>query len=201
MTRAIRSAVGAVAVLVGGALLAQPPKDTGTDNYFPLKAKSKWVYKVGDNEVTVQVVKVEKKGTEEQFQLDTFVGKDAKTSEWCVVRADGVYRTKVKDDTIEPAVKVLPLPVKKDLTWDINSKLGAQSIKGTMKVKSVSEKYTLGTTALDNVVLVEGENLDVSGAKTTVRVWFAKDKGIVREEFMLQGGEKVTIELKEYTEK
>lgn len=201
MTRAIRSVAGAVAILVGGALLAQPPKDGGTDNYFPLKAKAKWVYKVGDNEVTVQVVKSEKKGNEELFQLDTFVGKDAKTSEWCVVRADGVYRVKVKDDAVEPAIKVLPLPVKKDATWDINSKLGAQTIKGTMKVKNDKEKLTIGTATYDNVVLVEGENLDVSGAKTTVRVWFAKDKGIVKEEFVLQGGEKVTIELKEYTDK
>jgi hypothetical protein len=196
MTRAIRSVVGAAAVLVGGALLAQP-KDAGTDNYFPLKAKSKWVYKVGDNEVTVQVAKVDK----EMFQLDTLVGKDPKTSEWCVVKADGVYRTQVKDDKIDPPVKVLPLPVKKDASWDINSKLGAQSIKGTMKIKSVSEKLTIGTATFENVVLVEGENLDVSGAKTTVRVWFAKDKGIVKEEFVLQGGEKVTIELKEYSEK
>ena len=201
MTRAIRSVLGAVAVLVGGALLAQPPKGGSTDTYFPLKAKAKWVYKVGDNEVTVQVVKSEKKGNEELFQLDTFVGKDAKTSEWCVVKDDGVYRTKVKDDEVTPPVKVLPLPVKKDDTWDINSKLGAQPIKGTMKIKSVGEKLTIGSATFENVVLVEGENIDVSGAKATVRVWFAKDKGIVKEEFVLQGGEKVTIELKEYTEK
>jgi hypothetical protein len=33
-----------------------------------------------------------------------------------------------------------------------------------------------------------------------VRIWFAKDKGIVMVEFLLQGGEKLLLELKEYTE-
>jgi hypothetical protein len=40
----------------------------------------------------------------------------------------------------------------------------------------------------------------VAGAKTTVRIWFAKDRGIVKEEFLLQGGEKLLLELKEYSE-
>lgn len=196
MLRAMRSAVGAAVILCGGVLFAQPPQAEG---YFPLKAKAKWTYKVGDNEVVVTVVKVEKKGTEEQFQVDTIVGKDPKTTEWYVVKADGVYRTQVKDDKIDPPVKVLPIPVKKDATWEVNSKLGAQTIKGTMKVKD--DKAEIVTPAGKfPAVLVEGENLDVAGAKTTVRIWFAKDKGIVKEEFLLQGGEKVTLELKDYTE-
>ena len=99
MLRAIRVAVGAAAVLVGGVLLAQPGKDAPADGYFPLKVKSKWTYKIGDNDVTVSVVKIDKVGTEDHYQVDTFVGKDAKpgeakTSEWYVVRPDGVYRTR-----------------------------------------------------------------------------------------------------------
>jgi hypothetical protein len=199
MLRAIRSVLGAAAVLAGGVLLAQPGKDASPD-YFPLKAKAKWVYKIGDNEITVAVVKTEKKGTEEHFQVDTIVGKDAKTSEWYVVKADGVYRTQVKDDKIDPYVKVLPIPAKKDATWEINSKLGAQTVKGTMKIKGDAEKLTIGAASYD-AVLVESDNLEVAGAKTTFRVWFVKDKGIVKEEFQPQGGEKVIIELKEYTEK
>ena len=204
MLRAIRSVVGAAAVMFGGVLLAQPPKDAAADGYFPLKVKSKWTYRVGDNDVTVSVVKTEKVGTEDHFQVDTFVGKDAKpgeakTSEWYVVRADGVYRTRVKDDKLDPYIKVLALPVKKDATWDVNSKLGTQTVKGTLKVMSDKEKLKIQGTDYDTV-LIEGKDMDIAGAKTTVRLWFAKNYGIVREEFILQGGEKTLLELTKYEE-
>jgi hypothetical protein len=35
-------------------------------------------------------------------------------------------------------------------------------------------------------VLVEGIDLDVAGTKTTVRVWLAKDMGIVQLEYKIQ---------------
>ena len=204
MLRAIRSVVGAAAVLFGGVLLAQPPKDAAADGYFPLKLKSKWTYRVGDNDVTVSVVKTEKVGTEDHFQVDTFVGKDAKpgeakTSEWYVIRPDGVYRTRVKDDKLDPFIKVLALPVKKDATWDVNSKLGTQTVKGTMKVMADKEKLKIQNVDYETV-LVEGKDMDIAGAKTTVRIWFAKNYGIVREEFVLQGGEKTLLELSKYEE-
>src|SRR5207247_858259 len=129
MLRAIRSVLGAAAVLFGGVLLAQP-KDTQADGYFPLKVKAKWIYKVGDNFVEVTVVKAEKVGGEDYYQVDTVVGKDPKTSEVYVIRGDGVYRTKVKEDKLDPFIKVLALPVKKDASWDVNSKLATQTIKG-----------------------------------------------------------------------
>lgn len=198
MTRVIRLAVGAAAILFSGVLLAQS-KDIQADGYFPLKVKSKWVYKVGDNDVTVAVVKNESKNGEQYFQVDTVVGKEAKTTEWYVIRADGVFRTQVKDDKLDPFIKVLPIPAKKDVSWDVNSKLGAQTIKGTMKVVNDKEKIKVEDKDYETV-FVEGKDMDVAGAKTTVRIWFAKDRGIVKEEFLLQSGEKLMLELKEYSE-
>jgi hypothetical protein len=198
MLRAIRLVVGAAAVLLGGVLLAQT-KDTPAEGYFPLRVKAKWVYKVGDNDVIVTVVKSEKVGGEEQFQVDTIVGKEAKTSEWYAVRNGDIYRTKVKDDKLDPAIKVLPAGVKKDVTWDVNSKLGMQTVKGTMKIVNDKEKVKIGETEYETV-FVEGKDMDVAGAKTTVRIWFAKDRGIVKEEFLLQGGEKLSLELKEFSD-
>ncbi len=198
MLRAIRLAVGAAAVLFGGVLMAQS-KDAPTNPYFPLKLKTKWVYKVGDNEVTVTVVKSEKAGNDVQYQVDTVVGKEPKTTEWYVVRADGVYRTKVKDDKLDPFIKVLPAPVKKDATWEVNSKLGSQTIKGTLKIVNDKEKIKVQGTDYE-AVLVEGKDVDVAGSKTTVHIWFAKDRGIIKEEFLLQSGEKLILELKDFTE-
>jgi hypothetical protein len=198
MLRAIRPVLGAAAIMFGGVLLAQP-KAAPTDSYFPLKTGMKWTYKVGDNLVEVRVVKSEKVGTEEHWQVDTVVGKEAKTTEMYVVRADGVYRTKVKDDKLDPYVKILPLPPKKDMSWDINSKLGTQTVKGTLKVKDDKAKIKVQGTDYETV-FVEGKDMDVAGAKTTVNIWFAKDRGIVREEFILQTGDKVILELSKFEE-
>ncbi len=197
MLRTIRSVLGAAVVLFGGALLAQPPKEAPAGGYFPLKKGTKWTYKAGDNFVEVVVVKGEKAGDE--FQVDTLVGKEPKTTEMYIVKADGVYRTRVKDDKLDPHVKVLALPIKKDATWDISSKVGTQAVKGTMKVMDDMAKVT--TPAGEFVtVFVEGKDMDIAGAKTTVRLWFAKDRGIVKEEFVLQTNEVVKLELSKYEE-
>ncbi len=199
MRRTLRLLAGAIVVLSGSYLLAQSPKGSG-EEYFPLIKGAKWTYKVGDNEVIVTVVKSETINKEEHFQVDTIVGKEPKTSEWYVVRPDGIYRTKVKDDKIEPPIKVLPLPIKKDETWKVESKLGTQSIKGSLKIVNDKEKIKVQGTEYETV-LIEGKDVDVAGAKTTLRIWLAKDRGIVKEEFLLQGGETLLLELKNYTVK
>jgi hypothetical protein len=196
MLHAIRLAVGAAVVLLGGVLLAQPKS---TDNYFPTKKDTKWTYKVGDNFVEVRVAKVEKVNNEDQYLFETVVGKDPKTTEMFVVRADGVYRTKVKEDKLDPMLKILPFPAKKDFSWDVHSKLGAQTVKGSLKVIAENEKIKIQNTEYETIV-IEGKDLDVAGAKTSVKIWFAKDRGIVKEEFILQTLEKVSLELSKYEE-
>lgn len=199
MLRAIRPILGAAAIMFGGALLAQPPKEGQAEGYFPLKKGSKWTYKVGDNSVEVSVTKVDKVGGEERFQVDTVVGKEPKTTEVYVVKGDGVYRTQVKDDKLEPPVKVLALPIKKDTAWEVNSKVGTQSVKGGMKVVNDKEKVKIGDVDYETV-FVEGKDMDIAGAKTTIRLWFAKGRGIVKEEFVLQTNEVVKLELSKYEE-
>ena len=202
MRNAIRLALVTGAIVFAGTALAQPPAAPRGADYFPLAKGMKWVYKVGENDVTVSVVKTEKVGTEDHFQVDTFVGKDAKTgeaktSEWYVVRPDGMYRTRVKDDAIVPPMKLLPFPVKAGDAWPVNSKLGTQAVKGTMTVRSDRERVTVAAGEFDTV-LVEGIDLDIAGAKTTIRIWYARGRGIVKEEFVLQGGQTVGLELAKF---
>jgi hypothetical protein len=197
MLRAIRSVVGATAVLIGGALLAQPPG--GGDSYFPTKNDTRWTYKVGDNLIKVKLNKKDKVNNEDTYELVTMVGDEPKTTEMYVVRPDGVYRTKVKDDKLDPPVKVLPTPVKKDATWDVNTKIGTQTVKGTMKIEGVAEKVKVGAGDFETVHVV-GKDLDIAGNKTTVSIWFARDRGIVKQEFKLVGGETVTLELQKFEE-
>jgi hypothetical protein len=197
MLRASRLIAGAV-VLVASVALAQPPKDAA-EGLFPLKKGTKWTYKVGENLVDVVVTKVEKVGAEEQYTLETIVGKEPRTTEVVTVKADGVYRIKAKEDKLDPPVKVLQLPAKKGDKWTINSKMGTQTIKGELTV--VNDKEIVKTPAGEfPTVFVEGKDMDFAGSKTTVKLWFAKDRGIVKEEFKMQNGEIVTLELSKYEE-
>ena len=194
MLRTLRTVIGAAVVLTASTVLAQPP----TSEYFPLKDKAKWVYKVGDQTVEVEVVGKEKVGNDDAIKVVTKVGGKEQAVELYQVKADGVYRLKVKDEKIEPPVKVLATPAKKDTSWKIDSKVGAQTVKGEFKVKDDKEKVKVPAGEFDTIH-VEGTDLDVAGAKTTVKLWFAKDKGVVKLVYVIQGTESV-LELKEYTE-
>jgi len=183
--------VGAAAILFGGALLAQPPKDgPNADGYFPLKAKTKWTYKIQDQVIEVVVAGNEKVGTEDCTKVDTLVNGKVVASEIYVVRPDGVYRVKVKDDKIDPPVKVLHVPVEKGKSWDVKSKVGTQTVAGTFKVKDDKEKIKVMDKEVE-AVHVEGLDLDVAGTKTNVQMWFVKDRGIVKRSYGIQGVESV----------
>lgn len=194
MMRSMRLAAGAVVVLVASVAMAQSP----TTEFFPLKLKSKWKYKVADQTVEMVVVGTEKFNNEDCVKVDTLVNGQPKASELYSVKADGVYRVKVKDDKVDPPVKVLALPVKKDATWKVDSKVGSQTVKGEFKIKDDKEKVKVPAGEFE-AVMVEGADFDIAGTKTTVKVWFAKDKGIVKLVYVIQGTESV-LELVSFEE-
>jgi hypothetical protein len=194
MLHTIRLIGGAAVILFAGVVLAQQGKDA--DGYFPIKPNTTWTYKAGDQTVTVKVGdKTVKFNNEDCVQLETSVGGKVVASELYAIRADGVYRVKVKDDKIDPAIKVLQLPVKKGDAWKFNSKVGTQTVSGEFKVKDDKEKIKIGDKEYETVA-VEGNELDVAGAKTTVKVWFAKDKGIVKLNYKIADSE-TTLEMTE----
>ncbi|MBA4062269.1 MAG: hypothetical protein C0501_00920 [Isosphaera sp.] len=208
MLRAIRLTVGALAVLAGGLVLAQPPKGKDTpkepakaaasaDGYYPLRDKMKWTYRMQDTTIEVAVAKVGEKFSAEYpdcTQVDTLVNGKVVASELYAFKADGVYRVKVKEDKIEPPVKVLQVPVKKDASWEVNSKVGTQTVKGTFRVKAEAEDVDTPAGKF-KAVLVEGTDLDVAGTKTTVRTWFVKDKGVVKLSYKVQDASDAVLEL------
>jgi len=196
MLRTLRLAGGAAVLLVASAVLAQAPP---AGDYFPLKQKSKWVYKVADQEVVVEVNGTVKVGTDEFTNVETKVGGVVKATELFQIKPDGVYRVKVKDDKVEPPVKILALPPTKDVSWKVESKVGSQNVKGEFKIKDVKESVTVPAGKFDAVV-VEGADFDIAGNKTSIKQWFAPGKGIVKLVFSIQGSTDSVLELKEYTE-
>lgn len=194
MLRTSRLILGAVAVLVASTAIAQTP---GSE-LFPLKKGSKWVYKVADQEVTVVVAGTEKYGNEDCTKIDTMVGGQVKASELYFVKADGIYRAKVKDDKVDPPVKIIQLPAKKGDSWKIDTKVGMQTVKGDFKVTDDKAKVKVAAGEFE-AVLVEGNDLDIAGTKTSVKQWFVPNKGIVKTSYTIQQTES-TLELKEFTE-
>jgi hypothetical protein len=194
MAHAIRLTVGTAVILFAGAVLAQPPKDA--DGYFPTKANTTWKYKAGDQIVEVKVAdKTVKFNNEDCVKLETWVGGKEVASELYSIKPDGVYRVKVKDDKIDPAIKVLQLPIKKGDSWKFNSKVGTQTVTGEFKIKDDKEKIKVGDKDYETVA-VEGIELDVAGTKTNVKLWLAKDKGIVKLNYKIADAE-TTLEMTE----
>jgi hypothetical protein len=104
----------------------------------------------------------------------------------------------VKDDKVDPPVKILQLPAKKGDSWKIDSKVGTQTVKGEFKITDDKAKLKVPAGEFE-AVLVEGNDLDIAGTKTSVKQWFVPKKGIVKLTYKIQDQES-TLELKEYTE-
>lgn len=200
MRHALRLAFVLIATLAGTLAGAAPiPKDAGRpgNEYYPLTVGTTWVYKVAGNETTVRVAGVERLGKEDCLRMETAVA-GGKVSELLAVRADGVYRVKVKDDALKNPVKVLAFPVKLGAAWDIDSGFGGVDIKGKMTVKGLREKVKTPAGEFE-AVLVESSDVEVGGAKVQMRFWYAKGVGLVRQEFTLTEGNVTTLELSKFT--
>ncbi|MBY0513248.1 MAG: hypothetical protein K2P78_04975 [Gemmataceae bacterium] len=196
MLRTLRYVIGAAAILVAGTSLAQPPAGS---ELFPFKKGSKWTYKVADQKVEVVVVGQEKFENVDCWKLETSVNGQVKATELYKVAPDGIYRVRVKDEKIDPPVKVIALPLgKKDAAWPVDSKIGSQSLKGTFKIKEETTKVKVPAGEFD-AVLIEGDNFEIAGTKATIRQWFAKDKGAVKLVYVISGTESV-LELEKYEE-
>ncbi len=172
-----------------------------TTEYFPLKEGSKWVYKVGESEVTVQVGAM----TAGETKLETIANGKPVASESVKVQADGVYRTKINATAIEPPVKILELETKdgklvpkaKGAKWSVNSKVQAQAVTGEFAIGDPVKIKLMDKDV--ECVYVEGQKFNIAGTETSVKYYFAPGKGIVKLSYSIQGAE-ATLELKEYVE-
>lgn len=174
-----------------------PPAAAATlTDLFPTKAGSKWTYKIGEAQTIEVRVDSAKDG---EAVLSTVVGGKSVAKETIKVQADGVYRTKVNDSPINPMVKILALPAKKDTKWLVETKVQEQTVKGNFVIKEEKESVTLKDTKKYEAVVVESTDLDVAGTKTTVKTWFAPGKGMIKLQYSINGNE-ATLELTDYVE-
>lgn len=194
MRRMARLALGAVVLFAASAAMAQ---NAATTDLYPLKKDSKWVYKVGETNITVRVASADENGA----TLETLVNDKVVAKETIQVKADGIYRTMINQAKIEPPVKILELKdgkaAAKGTKWKVESKIAEQPVKGEFTIVD-PEKVKVPAGEFDSVV-VNGPDFEIAGIKTGVKYWFAPTKGIVKLTYNISGNEAV-LELKEFTE-
>ena len=187
-------------LLLSLALSLAPAPETETKSaaeiYYPTAKGDEWTYKVGEATITVKVTDNTDKGA----KLETIVNKKTVATETILVKEDGVYRTQINNDDVEPPVKILDMkdgkPVAKDSAWDVKSSIKDQTVEGKFTVTALDEKVTVGDKEYTTVV-VDGPDFKIAQTTAGIKAWYAKDVGIVKLSYMI-GGNRATLELQDF---
>jgi hypothetical protein len=185
------------AVVLGGAPAVRAQDKPKDSPYFPLKLNSTWDYKVGDTKLQVRVAKYEKVGDVMCALLET-LNKEGKpvVTEHVAATDDGVYRYQALGQKVEPPLRILKLPPTKDDKWEVNSKAGQDTVKGTFTTSMEPEvKVPAGT--YKDVVVVKSTDCMIGDKKAEFTTYFAKDVGMIKQ-MVKFGGRDFNIELEKY---
>jgi hypothetical protein len=189
-----RLAMAVSVVLALAAAGAGRADDAKEPNYYPLKKGNKWTYKVqgAPNSITVTIASVDKDGA----LLETALEGQVQSTEKVLVKDDGVYRTEVNKMKPDAPIKIVKLPVKKGDSWEIDTKVGAETIKGKFSVREDEVTVAAGKY---KAVVVEGKDFEINGQKMNLTTWYVDKVGIVKLSFSLAGTEAV-LELEKFEE-
>lgn len=164
--------------------------------YYPLKKDSEWTYKVQGGPIKVKVTGTEKAGATTGFKLETTAGNKVSATEVIAFTSEGMQRFNVNALAAEPPILFLPKDPEATKTWNVDSKVAGQEIKGTFNIAIADVTVPAGT--YPKAIHVKGTDMTIGSTKTTVEYWFAKDVGIVKLKFTL-GNQDATLELEAYT--
>jgi hypothetical protein len=196
-----RSVTATTAILaLTCAVWAQDPSKESP--YYPLKKGTTWTFKAptkmgGAQTITVQVTGGDKDGAKVETIIKDKDGKDKSVaSETVVVQDDGLYRTTVNGVKSDAPVRFLKLPPKKGESWEVETKIQGQAVKGTF---SADEEEVTVPAGKYKAIKVEAKDFSVAGLKTTIACWYAEKVGIVKQSFRV-GDTEVVLELEKFAE-
>jgi hypothetical protein len=187
-----RFAFGSLAFLVLAiTLTAQEGGSKDSTAWYPLKKDTTWTYKVMGNAIVMKVTVQEKDlGT----KVETIVNNKPIAHEHIQVKEDGIYRTAINGLKPESPVLFFKLPPKAGLTWDVDTKIQGQTVKGKF---TTSEEEVTVPAGKYKTFKVSGNDFDIAGMKTNITYWFAENVGIVKLQFSL-GGMDAVLELEKF---
>jgi len=184
----------ALALVTAAAPLARAADDAKDSPYYPLKVGTTWTYKVGDDRIVIKVAKTEKVGDEMTALLEATNAAKAKLTENVAAKGDGVYRYSAEGKKIDPPVLILKLSPKKGNTWSVNSKVDGQTVAGNFVTNQADITVPAGKY---KTFTAESDDLEMGGNKVSVKYYFAKDVGMVKQVVKV-GCKEVTLELEKF---
>ena len=167
-------------------------EETADAAYFPLKVGYKWTYVVKENDKEIER-KSEVTGTEMVGDVECFVVKNPKGTEYCAVDKEGVKMYKTGSKVFNPPLLWLKFPLKKGSEWSYTLPNG---LKSNLKNEGEEEiEVPAGKMKCWKISVV-----GLIGSEKVVEweVWFARDIGFVKMSDKTGGVETVS-ELKSFS--
>jgi hypothetical protein len=166
----------------------------GETPYYPLQVGNTWNYRAGENRYSMRVAKHEKVGDAMTAKVEMLVDGKVRSEENIGVTGDGVYRYSYEGKEAKPSVRFLKLPPKKGDTWDVNSRWGNDTIKGTFKAGE--ETVTVPAGKFETVTS-SCDKFTAGDTEISVTYYFAENVGVVRQ-VIEASGQKIVIELEKF---
>jgi len=163
--------------------------------YYPFAVGTTWNYTVnGKQKVTFRVAKHEKVGKDLTALVETVADDKVVATENVGIKDDGLYRFTMAGLTADPAVRILKLPAKKGDSWKVKSKVGDDEFSATFTLSEGKVKVPAGEY---DALIAETDEVTVGGVKMTIKVWYAKNVGMVKMIMKIMGNE-VNFELEKF---
>ena len=175
-------------------------KTTSTP-YYPLVVGNTWEYRVGENRFALKVAKMEKVKDANSKEtncarLELYVNGKSVSYEDIGVSPTAVSRYTFEGKLAEPPIPFLKLPPKKGDTWNVESKVGGQVLKGAFTIADDKETVKVPAGSF-NTVVVRSKGLEVNGVKLELTYYFAEKVGMVKQVIEI-AGQKAVVELDKF---
>ena len=172
----------AVLIIPTNPLLSQD-KNAKKSDYYPLKVGTQWHYKGEANGVPLmlrnEVTKIENINGVEMGRIETFAQDRSVANEHISANAKGIYRNRIQGTEPDPAVMILQYPAKPGDKWNIESKVGGETIKGVYKTEE--EEVTVPAGKYKAIKVISDAEVIPSGQKVLSTVWMVDGVGIVKQ--------------------
>jgi hypothetical protein len=174
--------------------------------WYPLEVGNTWTYrfgegKLGDVRYTLKVTRHEKIGDVLCARVESTSDGKLNDVEHDSVAEDGIYRQAFNGQKFDKPVCVLKLDKgepKKGETWKIDTKGPERSLTGEVTCDIVDEVKLASGASYKNVAVVTCKEFDANGLKGSFTYWFAKDVGMIKQEFQHGKSGKFMCELEKF---
>lgn len=189
------------AVLAAWLLLLSPqPSDPALGQeklrespYFPLQVGHQWTYRMGDQQVTLRVVKTEVIDKVLCAQLEAKTA-DRILTECVAVQDDGVYRFSADGSAITPALCFFKPDAKTGATWKCAAAMNTLRIEATFAAGEAKVTVPAGTFQTRTATSTD---FRLGKEKLALTYWFAKGVGMVKQRLHV-GDREVVLELEKF---